>query len=79
MHFVDIVLQPGQALASSGTLVSFMEDCASMIDTQGLQAERAPMPLAAGVADLLRGSVYIFLLYGSVVLTYAQRLLLFAS
>jgi len=32
-----------------------MEECASVIDTQGVQAERAMMPLAAAVAGLLKG------------------------
>lgn len=46
-----------QALASSDVLVSFMEECAGVIDTQGVQAERTTMPLAAAVADLLRGAM----------------------
>lgn len=49
--FLNVVLQ---ALASSDVLVSFMEECAGVIDTQGVQAERTTMPLAAAVADLLR-------------------------
>ncbi|KAG0607524.1 hypothetical protein M758_8G035000 [Ceratodon purpureus] len=49
--FLNVVLQ---ALASSEILVSFMEECARVIDTQGVQAERATMPLAAAVADLLK-------------------------
>jgi hypothetical protein len=35
-----------------------MEECARVIDTQGVQAERATMPLAAAVADLLKGVIY---------------------
>jgi hypothetical protein len=45
-----------QALASSEILVSFMEECAKVTDTQEVQAERAMMPLAWAVADLLKGS-----------------------
>lgn len=45
-----------QALASSEVLVSFMEECAKVTDTQEVQAERAMMPLALAVADLLKGS-----------------------
>lgn len=45
-----------QALASSEILVSFMEECAKVTDTQEVQAERAMMPLALAVADLLKGS-----------------------
>lgn len=52
------MVQLEQALASSEILVSFMEECARVIDTQGVQAERAPMPLAAAVADLLKGAIY---------------------
>lgn len=44
-----------QALASSEILVSFMEECAKVTDTQEVQAERAMMPLALAVADLLKG------------------------
>lgn len=55
---VNIVLQLEQALASSEILVSFMEECARVIDTQGVQAERATMPLAAAVADLFKGAMY---------------------
>lgn len=58
LYFVDIVVQLEQALASSEILVSFMEECASAINTQGAQAERASMPLAAAVADLLKGAIY---------------------
>ena len=47
-----------QALASSEILVSFMEDCAKVVDTQGVQAEQASMPLAAAVADLLKGVIH---------------------
>lgn len=58
LYFFDIVVQLEQALASSEILVSFVEECASVIDTQGVQAEQATMPLAAAVADLLRGAIY---------------------
>ena len=52
-----------QALASSEILVSFMEECAKVTDTQEVQAERAMMPLALAVADLLKGpkSLSLFL------------------
>jgi hypothetical protein len=48
-----------------------MEECAKVIDTQGVQAERATMPLAAAVADLLKGVIF-HLLYGLKIAIFMQ-------